>query len=74
MYELRKLAIAGPGGALLAGETRGQRLPINPFSRRGRWTTGERCWQPIETTDGVLAAWRRGPGPHAGDPGLVAAS
>ena len=63
-----------PGGALLAGETRGQRLPINPFSRRGRWTTGERCRQPIETTDDVLAAGRRGSAPHACDPGLAAAS
>jgi hypothetical protein len=58
---------------VLEGGTRDQRLTITPLPwPGGRHTTGEPYRQPIETTDGVLAAERRDPAPHPGDPGLAA--
>jgi 6-pyruvoyl tetrahydropterin synthase len=61
-----------PGGVVPDGETRDQQLTITPYPRPGRHTTWEPYRQTIETTDGVLAAERRDPAPHPGDPRLVA--
>ena len=61
-----------PGGVALASETRDHRLSIAPFPRLGRHATCEPYRQTIQTTDGVLAAERRDPAPHPGDPGPVA--
>ena len=61
-----------PGGVVLEGGTRDQRLTITPFPWPGRHTTREPYRQPIQTTDGVLAAGRRDPAPHPGDSGPAA--
>jgi len=58
-----------PGGVVLDGETRGQRLTITPFPWNGRPATMEPYRQPIHT-DAVPAAER--PAPHPGDLGLAA--
>ena len=61
-----------PGGVVLEGETRDQRLTITPFPRPGRPATREPYRQPIHTPDAVPSAERRDPTPHPGDPGLAA--
>jgi hypothetical protein len=59
-----------PGGVVLDGETRDQRLTITPFPWNGRPATMEPYRRPIHTTDAVPAAER--PAPHPGDLGLAA--
>src|SRR5215472_15443054 len=59
-----------PGGVVLDGETRDQRLTITPFPWNGRPATIEPYPRPIHTTDAVPAAERSASRP--GDLGLAA--